>query len=76
MLSLQAAEHVRHQSEDHGGVVILDTAGRIVDDAQPDRWPLLAKLAVRQGVLKKVLRMWRPGTRTSRSNRYARTPRT
>lgn len=26
MLSLQAAEHVRHQSEDHGGVVILDTA--------------------------------------------------
>jgi hypothetical protein len=25
MLSLQAAEHVRHQSEDHGGVVILDT---------------------------------------------------
>ena len=26
MLTLQAAEHVRHQSEDHGGVVILDTA--------------------------------------------------
>lgn len=25
MLSLQAAEHVRHQSEDHGGVLILDT---------------------------------------------------
>jgi hypothetical protein len=26
MLSLHAAEHIRHQSEDHGGVVILDTA--------------------------------------------------
>lgn len=25
MLSLQAAEHVLHQSEDHGGVIILDT---------------------------------------------------
>ena len=25
MLSLQAAEHVRYQSEDHGGVLILDT---------------------------------------------------
>ena len=25
MLSLQAAEHVRHQSADHGGVLILDT---------------------------------------------------
>ena len=25
MLSLQAAKHVRHQSEDHGGVLILDT---------------------------------------------------
>lgn len=25
MLSLRAAEHVRHQSEDHGGVLILDT---------------------------------------------------
>jgi len=26
MLSLQVADHVRHRTEDHGGVVILDTA--------------------------------------------------
>jgi hypothetical protein len=26
MLSLQIADHVRHQSQDHGGVIILDTA--------------------------------------------------